>query len=112
MAYSTALAARIAAVLKGRRHTKQQQMFGGVCFLVNGNMCCGVAGERLMVRVGPEEYESALRRSHARPMDLTGRPLKGFIFVMPAGLRGQKALKTWVERGMRYAGSLPPKRTR
>ena len=112
MAYDLALAARISALLKGRRGVEEKRMFGGVCFLVQGNMCCGVAGKKLMVRVGPAGYEAALQASHARPMDLTGRPLRGFVFVMPQGLRGQKALKAWVDLGVRYAGSLPAKRKR
>ena len=112
MAYDVALAERIARLLNGQSHTKQKQMFGGICFLVRGNMCCGVTGNKLMVRVGPERYESALRTPHAKLMDFTGRPLRGFIYVMPQGLRDQKALKTWVDLGLRYAESLPSKRKR
>jgi len=111
MAYDVALAQRIANVLKGRSGIEQKHMFGGVCFLSRGHMCCGVAGKKLMVRVGPERYEAALRKPYARPMDLTGRPLRGFVFVMPQGLRGQNALATWVDLGLRYATSLPAKRT-
>ena len=109
MAYDLALAARISALLKPRRGVEAKRMFGGVCFLLQGNMCCGVAGKKLMVRVGPDAYEGALACPHAKPMDLTGRPLRGFVFVMPAGLQGA-ALKTWIARGVRYAASLPAKR--
>ena len=112
MAYDAALAARIAAALKGCGRTEQKQMFGGVCFMVNGHMCCGVAGKKLMVRVGPERYAAALKQPHARPMDLTGRPLKGFVFVMPSGLRGRQALKAWVDQGVCHATSLPAKHRR
>ena len=112
MAYDVVLAERIARLLKGRRRVEQKRMFGGVCFLVNGNMCCGVDKNKLMVRVGPERYESALRTLHAKPMDITGRPLRGFVFVRPQGLRGQKALEAWVDLGVRYAESLPAKRKR
>ena len=112
MAYDVTLAERIARLLGGRSHTEQKQMFGGICFLVRGNMCCGVTGNKLMVRVGPERYESALRTPHAKLMDFTGRPLRGFIYVMPQGLRGPKALKTWVDLGLCYAESLPSKRKR
>ena len=112
MAYDAALAARIAAALKRRGRTEQKQMFGGVCFMVNGHMCCGVAGKKLMVRVGPERYAASLKQPHARPMDLTGRPLNGFVFVMPSGLRDRKALKAWVDLGVRHATSLPAKRLR
>ena len=110
MAYDVALAERIARLLNRRGHIEQKQMFGGVCFLLRGNMCCGVAGNKLMVRVGPERYELVLRKLHAKPMDLTGRPLRGFVFVRPQGLRGQKVLKAWVDLGLRYAKSLPAKR--
>ena len=72
-------------------------------------MCGGVEKSRLMVRVGPEQYEVALGKPHARPMDFTGRPMNGFVFVMPEGLRTREALKGWVNLGVRYATSLPPK---
>ena len=110
MAYDVTLAERIAVLLKGRHGIEQKRMFGGVCFLARGHMCCGVAGNKLMVRVGPDAYKAALRKPHAKVMDLTGRPLRGFVFVMPAGLRGQTILKTWVDLGVRYAASLPAKR--
>ena len=110
MAYDVALAERIARLLTGKKRVTQKQMFGGVCFLLNGHMCCGVAGEQLVVRVGPERYESVLRKTHAKPMDFTGRPLRGFVYVMPQGLRSRAALKTWIDLSLRYAESLPAKR--
>ena len=109
MAYDLKLAERVARLLKGRKRIIQRQMFGGVCFLLNGHMCCGVESRRLMVRVGPEQYNAALGKRHARPMDFTGRPLNGFVFVMPEGVRSREALKGWVDLGVRYASSLPPK---
>jgi hypothetical protein len=109
MAYDLELAQRVAQVLKSRRRVAQRRMFGGVCFLLNGHMCCGVEKSRLMVRVGPKHYEAALGTSHVRPMDFTGRPMNGFVFVMPEGLRTRGALKKWVDLGARYAESLPPK---
>lgn len=110
MAYDVALAERIARLLTGKKRVTQKQMFGGACFLLNGNMCCGVAGKKLVVRVGAEQYESVLRKPHVKPMDLTGRPLRGFVYVMPQSLRSRAALKMWVDRGLRYAKSLPVKR--
>ena len=110
MAYDLELAERVARLLKSRKRIMQRQMFGGVCFLLNGHMCCGVESRRLMVRVGQEQYHAALGKRHARPMDFTGRPLNGFVFVMPEGLRSREALKGWVDLGVRYAASLPPKR--
>lgn len=109
MAYDLELAQRVAQLLKSRRGVAQRRMFGGVCFLLNGHMCCGVEKSRLMVRVGSEQYEAALGKRHAKPMDFTGRPLNGFVFVMPEGLRTREALKGWVNLGVRYAASLPPK---
>ena len=112
MAYDLALGERIARLLKYRKRIVQKQMFGGVCFMLNGHMCCGVAGKKLMVRVGPARYEAALCRPHARPMDITGRPLRGFIFVLPPGTSTQPSLKAWLELGFTYANSLPAKPSR
>ena len=109
MAYDLELAERVAQVLKGRTRITQRQMFGGVCFLLNGHMCCGVEQRRLMVRVGPAQHRAALGKRPARPMDFTGRPLNGFVFVLPEGVRTRAALKGWVDLGVRYAASLPPK---
>ena len=111
MAYDVALAERIARLFERRRGVTQKQMFGGVCFLVNGKMCCGVIGKKLVARVGPERYESALTRPHAKPMDFTGRPLRGFIYVLPQGIQSRPALKGWVDLTLRYTASLPTKRT-
>ena len=110
MAYDEVLAERIARLLKGKKRVVQKQMFGGVCFLWNGHMCCGVAGEQLVVRVGPERYESVLQKRDVTPMDFTGRPLRGFVYVMPQGLRSRAALKMWIDLSLRYAESLPAKR--
>jgi len=84
-------------------------MFGGVAFLVNGNMAVGVVKSELMVRVGPDAHAAALREKHARPMDFTKQPMKGFVFVAEAGLAEDEQLARWVERGVRFAASLPPK---
>jgi len=82
-------------------------MFGGLAFLLRGHMVCGVVGDALMVRVGPAQYEAALGRSHVREMDFTGRPLKGFVFVGPPGIRSARQLESWVERGLAFVRSLP-----
>lgn len=84
-------------------------MFGGIAFMVRGNMCCGVVKDELMVRVGPDRYEEALARPHARPMDFTGRPMKGMLFVAEPGFRTDEALAQWVALASEYAASLPPK---
>ena len=82
-------------------------MFGGICFMKNGNMACGIEKNRLMVRVGPQKYDGCLRMPYARVMDFTGRPLIGFIFVSEEGFKTPASLKKWLELGMKFAGSLP-----
>jgi hypothetical protein len=77
--------------------------------MVRGNMCCGVIGDRLMLRVGPGGYEAALSQPHARPMDFTGRPMKGMVYVEPAGFASPGDLKVWIGRAMAFTLSLPPK---
>jgi hypothetical protein len=81
----------------------------GVTFMVRGNMCCGVLDEHLVVRVGPDEYEGALREPHTRPMDFTGRALHGFVYVDRKGFANDRSLKRWIDRGMSFVATLPPK---
>ncbi len=112
MAFDEKLGARIRDLLAGHPDVAERKMFGGLCFLVRGRMCCGIVGSDLMVRVGPDDHERALARPHARPMDFTGRPMKGMVYVSPAGLRTASALGAWVERGIRCALAMPPKTRR
>ncbi len=100
MAYDEKLAGRVRAMLKGKRGVREIRMFGGLCFMVNDQMCCGVARRDLMVRVLPERYEALLEKPHARVMDFTGRPLSGFLFVGPKGSRSEAGLKFWVEEAL------------
>ena len=86
-------------------------MFGGLCFLIHGNMCCGVLKEELVLRVEPERARALLTRPHTRPMDFTGRPLKGFVFIEPGGLRAARQLRTWVSMAQSFAQRLPRKRS-
>jgi hypothetical protein len=86
----------------------ERRMFGGLAFMVDGHMFVGVVGEELMLRLGEEEADRALDRDHVRPMDFTGRTMKGFVFIGADGLRG-RALRTWVLRAATFAQSLPPK---
>jgi len=109
MAYDEGLAQRIRELLAEEQGLAEKNMFGGVAFLVGGNMAVGVVKDELMVRVGPTAYDAALREPHARPMDFTKRPMKGFVFVGPAGFEEDQDLRRWVERGVRFAGSLPRK---
>jgi hypothetical protein len=102
MAFDETLTARVRHTLSGRSDITERKMFGGIAFLLSGRMCCGVAGPDLVVRVVDTEMAAALARPHVRPMDLTGRPLRGFVFVSPPGCRTDAALKRWVAEGLRY----------
>jgi TfoX/Sxy family transcriptional regulator of competence genes len=107
MAFDEILPARVREALTGRGRLTERKMFGGVAFMLNGYMCCGLVGEDLMLRVGPEGYRAALARPHARPMDFTGRPFTGYVYVAPDGLRTTRALHAWVARSSAYVLSLP-----
>ena len=108
MAYDERLAVRVRRVVADTSGVSERKMFGGLAVLVDGNMACGVVGDRLMLRLGRVGAEEALRRPNVRPMDFTGRPMTGMVYVELAGLRGV-ALRNWVERAIAYARSLPPK---
>jgi TfoX/Sxy family transcriptional regulator of competence genes len=108
MAYDKDLAARVRALLAGRIDVSERQMFGGLTFMIDGNMCCGVNGDELIVRLDPDREDEALARPHARPMDFTGRKMRGFITVRPEGLGGNR-LNRWLEEAVARAESLPPK---
>ena len=109
MAYDEALADRVRHVLGRHKELTEKKMFGGITFMLRGNMCCGVTKEDLVVRVGAEQYEKVLVEPHARPMDFTGRSMKGFVYVGPGGYRSDEALARWVKRGVDFALSLPAK---
>ena len=109
MAYDEALAARTRAALAGRPEVTERKMFGGIAFMVAGNMAVGVIGEDLMARVGPDAHDDALAEPHVRPMDFAGRPMKGMVYVDPGGIGTQEALRRWVDRSADFAASLPPK---
>lgn len=108
--YDEALAGRIRRQL-ATALVDERKMFGGLAFMVEGHMACGVVGSALMVRVGPAAYENALSRPEARPMDFTGRPMTGMVYVDPAGLDDEGVLG-WVNLGLAFARSLPPKRAK
>lgn len=109
MAYDERLAERVREAIAERDGVREKKMFGGLAFLLHGNMCCGIVGQDLMVRVGPDAYDEALAHPRARPMDFTGRSMKGMIYVEPDGLTAPDELAAWVWRGIHYAESLPPK---
>jgi TfoX/Sxy family transcriptional regulator of competence genes len=102
MSYDETLAARIRILLAERDDVVEKKMFGGLCFMVGGAMCCGLTKSDFMVRVGAAHYEDALAQPHARPMDFTGRPLKGMVYVAREGLRTEAALARWVRRGVEF----------
>ena len=109
MAYDEALAGRIRTVLAKWRGVDEKRMFGGIAFLLGGHMFCGIVKDDLMVRVGPDRHEAALTEPHVRPMDFTGRPMKGYVFVAPAGCRADAALARWVGLGGEFVAKLPAK---
>ena len=109
MAYDEGVAERLREAYHALPDVVEKKMFGGIAFMVNGHMSCGVVGDTLMVRVGPEQYESALQRPHAREMDFTGKPLKGFVFVDPEGFEDDAELGKWVELSLAFVLSLAPK---
>ncbi len=109
MAYDEGLADRVRGALLPRPDIEEKKMFGGLAFMVGGHMCCGVIGDDLMVRVGRDAYEDALAAKGARPMDFTGRPLRGMVYVGSEGHRTDDALASWVRRGTDFVASLPPR---
>jgi TfoX/Sxy family transcriptional regulator of competence genes len=112
MAYDEGLAQRIREALEERPGVSEKKMFGGLCFLVSGNMSFGVVGDELMVRVGPDRYEESLSLPHARAMDFTGRPMKGMVYVATAGFDSDADLEAWLGRGLAFAEALPAKQSK
>jgi len=107
VAYDVATAERVRRALSGRLNVVEKRMVGGLSFSVNGNMCCGVTGDALMVRVGRDARERVLAEPNVRPMAFAGRPLAGFVLVDPAGFPTDAALASWIQRGIDFASSLP-----
>jgi TfoX/Sxy family transcriptional regulator of competence genes len=109
MPYNEDLEMRIRVVLSELHDLTAKKMFGGVGFLVKGNMACGVHKDALIVRVGPEKYEEALARPHTRPFDITGKEMKGWIMVESDGYSSDDELRSWVQQGVDFALTLTPK---
>ena len=108
MAYDLKLAERIRSQLDGLPFI-EKKMFGGIGFLIGGNMACGVYKDDMVVRVDPEKQNALLKKAHAKPFDITGKPMKGWLLVEPTGARTEKQLSTWVKEGVEFASTLPPK---
>jgi TfoX/Sxy family transcriptional regulator of competence genes len=104
-----ALIARIRPLLKRRKGISDKKLFGGVCFMVNGNMCAGTWQGSLVVRLDKPGHEAVLREEHTAPFDATGRVMKGWALIAPAGIDTPDTLRAWLDRAVRYARSLPPK---
>lgn len=109
MAYDDELAKRVREVLEEHVAPGERKMFGGIAFMVDGHMCCGVVNEDLVLRLGPDGAEEALRDRDVRPMDFTGRPLKGFVFVSSEGTRTEPRLRRHVKSALDFVRTLPPK---
>jgi TfoX/Sxy family transcriptional regulator of competence genes len=110
MAYDEDLANRIRELIADTPDITEKKMFGGLAFLVSGNMSVAASGQGgLMVRIDPAETEALLRKPHARPFEMRGRPMDGWLRVDPEGVRTKRQLEPWVKRGVTYARSLPPK---
>jgi hypothetical protein len=109
MAFDEQLAAKVRAQLDGTRGVVEKKMFGGLAFLIDGNMSVGIHKNELIVRIAPEETDEALKKPGARLFDITGRPMKGWLIVGGAGTKEAKTLAAWVKRGADYASSLPKK---
>jgi hypothetical protein len=109
MAFDDGLAQRIREVLGDRGGISERKMFGGLAFMSRGHMFVGILGDTLMARVGPDGHAGALRRPGARPMDFTGKPMKGYVFVGPEGIEADTELAGWIAECLAFVGSLPPK---
>jgi hypothetical protein len=109
MAYDDGVAERLRDLFVDRPGITEKKMFGGLAFMYRGHMLVGVLGESLMARVGPTEYAAALTRPHVRVMDFTGKPMKGYVYVDPAGFEADTDLSAWAERCLRFNESLPAK---
>jgi TfoX/Sxy family transcriptional regulator of competence genes len=109
MAFDEGLADRVREVLASEERLAEKKMFGGFAFLLHGNLAVCVSGNELMVRVGREATQDALAHPHARPFDMTGRPMRGWVMVSAEGLEDEADLREWVARGVGFARTLPPK---
>jgi TfoX/Sxy family transcriptional regulator of competence genes len=109
MAYDAELSDRVYRALAGREGVSEREMFGGVAYLLHGNMCVGVHGDELIVRLGSALGPKALEEPHTRPFDLTGRAMKGWLLVAAEGVRSDEQLEGWVDRAVGFVSTLPPK---
>ena len=111
MAFSEELAERIRQGLARKKGIEEKRMFGGIGFLLNGNMLVGVWKESLIVRLGPEEGGEALKEPHVKEFDITGRPMKGWVMVEPEGIEGDDQLRDWIQCALKFVGQLPDRKS-
>ena len=109
MCFDQDLAARIRSIIQDLEGYSERKMFGGVGFMLHGNMSCGVNASDLIVRVGPDAYEQALSEAFTKEFDMTGRSMRGWVVITSGGIQTEDALCSWVDRGVQFAQSLPPK---
>jgi TfoX/Sxy family transcriptional regulator of competence genes len=107
VAYNEELAERIRAALSDRQDVEEKKMFGGLSFMVAGQMCCGVLKNDLVVRIEPTDFDQLVAQPHVRPFDFSGRPMQGMVYVDNSGLADPEALRTWVRRGTDYVAAHP-----
>jgi TfoX/Sxy family transcriptional regulator of competence genes len=112
VAFDEALAARIRDILLEEDEPVEKRMFGGIAYMHRDHMFIGIVKDELMVRVGPDAHEAALKRKGARPMDFTGKPMKGYVYVEATAIRRKQALRSWVKAGRDFVDGLPPKKAK
>lgn len=109
MAYDEAVAERVRRAIEGRDGLSERKMFGGLCLMLHGNMFAGIIKDELMLRVGPENSDELLARPGVRPMDFTGKPMKGYVYVEPSAFATSEGLRGWIGHALSFVETLPPK---
>lgn len=109
MAFDEGVAQRVREMMTDVSSVTEKKMFGGIAFMVNGNMCVGIVKDQLMLRVAPDQYEALLKKDFVSEMGFTGKPMRGFIYVQPEGFTEDNELKQWVEKALSFVFTLPPK---
>ena len=110
MSYDEKVAERLGNTFSRYKGVVEKKMFGGIAYMYREHMCVGIVDDMLMVRVGPEKYEKALSEKHVKPMDFTGKPMRGYVYVESAGFETEKNLKKWIDRGIEFVKTLPAKK--
>lgn len=110
MAYDEKVAERLGKAFAGKKDVIEKKMFGGIAYMYKDHMCVGIVEDMLMVRVGPEKYKKALSEKNVKPMDFTGKPLKGYVYVEPLGFKTEQSLNKWIDQGIEFVKTLPPKK--